>query len=666
MILKKDAIAGTPAAEYFNLSTDTIYEIGLTPNRMDAMSHLGVARDVIAWLNFHEKKQYLVKSPFTNGFKADNTTLPVKVTIENKEACQRYAGVSIKGVTVKESPEWLKKRIKSIGLRPINNIVDITNFILHETGQPLHAFDLNEITGGEVIVKNCTEGTPFITLDEKERKLSADDLMICNTETPMCIGGVFGGLKSGVTDATKKIFLESAWFNPISIRKTSFRHNLRTDAATRFEKGVDISNAVNVLKRAALLIKELAGGEIASDVVDVYPNPKQKAEVAVKWHYLKKLSGKNYHPDNVKKILTALGFEIVKEGIDEFRVAAPFSKPDMEHAADIVEEIMRIDGLDNVEIPTSITISPAVEANFKTEVLKEKAANYLIGLGFNEIFTNSIANSAWYSEETLNTTVKMLNNLSAELNVMRPSMIETGLQSIGFNINRRNLNLRLFEFGKIYSTSETGQYVETAHLTFYSTGNSTTSWKNKPEANNLFQLKAYVEALLQQLGVVGVENVLEPNENYQYGVTYSINKKQIVTAGAVQNKKLKAFDIKQPVFIADINWDALLKIASKAKIDYNEIPRFPAVERDLAMILAKNIAYEKIKQTVLLAKVKRLKNVSLFDVFESEKLGADKKSVALNLMFQDDEKTLTDAETDKMMSQIMSQLEKELGAEIRK
>lgn len=666
MILKNDAIVGTPASEYFQLSTDTIYEIGLTPNRMDAMSHLGVARDVIAWLNFHEKKQYAVKSPFNNSFKVDNTSLPVKVSIENKEACQRYAGVSIKGVTVKESPDWLKKRIKSIGLRPINNIVDITNFILHETGQPLHAFDLDQITGGEVIVKNCAEGTTFITLDEKERKLSAEDLMICNSKDPMCIGGVFGGLKSGVTDATKNIFLESAWFHPVSIRKTSFRHNLRTDAATRFEKGVDISNSVNVLKRAALMIKELAGGAIASDIVDVYPSPKEKVQVLLKWHYLKKLSGKNYHPDNAKRILTALGFEIVKEGIDEMRVAAPFSKTDIEHPADVVEEIMRIDGLDNVTIPTSITISPAVEANYKEEVLREKVANYIAGLGFNEIFTNSIANSAWYNEETLNTTVKMLNNLSAELNVMRPSMIETGLQSIGFNINRRNLNLRFFEFGKTYSTAAVGVYEETAHLTLYLTGNSIASWKHKPEPSNLFQLKAYAEAVFQQLGVTATAQTLEANDDFQYGLTYSIKNKPLANLGSVQMKKLKAFDIKQPVFILDINWDALLKIASKAKIDYNEIPRFPAVERDLAMVIAKNIAYEQVEQTVLQAKVKRLKNVSLFDVFESEKLGADKKSLALNLVFQDAEKTLTDTETDKMMSQIMSQLETQLGAEIRK
>jgi phenylalanyl-tRNA synthetase beta chain len=667
MILNQDAVVGTQAASYFQLNTDTVYEIGLTPNRMDAMSHLGVARDVIAWLNFHEKKQYVVKSPFNNSFKADNTSLPIKVTIENKEDCQRYAGVSIKGVTIKESPDWLKKRIKTIGLRPINNIVDITNFILHETGQPLHAFDLDQITGGEVIVKNTLEGTSFTTLDEKERKLSAKDLMICNKNEPMCIGGVFGGLKSGVTDRTKNIFLESAWFHPVSIRKTSFSHNLRTDAATRFEKGVDISNTVNVLKRAAQMIKEIAGGEIASEVIDVYPSPKEKIQVGMKWHYLKKLSGKNYHPDSVKKILNALGFEIMKEGIDELWVAAPFSKTDIEHPADIVEEIMRIDGLDNVEIPTSITISPAVEVNYKVEVLKEKIANYVSGLGFNEIFTNSIANNAWYSEEILNTTVKMLNNLSAELNVMRPSMVETGLQCIGFNINRRNLNLRFFEFGKTYNTSEVGVYGEYAHLTLYLTGNSSASWKHKPEPANLFQLKAYVEAVFEQLGVIAATTAIKnDDDDFQYGITYSIKNKILAKLGSILPKKLKAFDIKQPVFIADINWDELLNFASEATINYKEIPRFPAVERDLAMVVSKNITYEQIEQAVLQAKVKRLINISLFDVFESEKLGVDKKSIALNLVFQDSEKTLTDTETDKMMNQLISQLELQLGAEIRK
>ena len=408
MVLPATAVVGTPAAEYFNTYTDIIFEIGLTPNRMDAMSHLGVAKDVCAYLSHHNKKDTLVKSPFKNNFKVDHQGLQIEITIENPTACQRYSGVSIQGVTIAQSPKWLQQKLKSIGLRPISNIVDITNFILHETGQPLHAFDADAIMGRKVIVKNVAEGTPFVTLDDKERKLSAEDLMICNAEAPMCIGGVFGGLHSGVTAATTNIFLESAWFNPITIRKTSFKHSLRTDAATRFEKGVDVSNTVNVLKRAAIMIKEIAGGEIASDITDVYPTPKQKTEVALKYHYLKKLSGKNYHGDTIKNILTSLGFELIKEGQDEMWVKVPFSKPDITIAADLVEEIMRIDGLDNVDIPQMITIAPAVETLAHETTYKEKVANYLVGLGFNEIFTNSITNSAYFTEETFDKDLNYL------------------------------------------------------------------------------------------------------------------------------------------------------------------------------------------------------------------------------------------------------------------
>jgi phenylalanyl-tRNA synthetase beta chain len=666
LVLDEKATVGTPAAAYFKPFSDTIYEIGLTPNRMDAMSHLGVAKDVIAWLNFHEKQQHTVKSPFANGFKANNQSRSIKITIENTIACRRYAGVSISNVTVQESPGWLKQRIKSIGLRPINNIVDITNFILHETGQPLHAFDADEITGSSIIVKNCAEGTLFTTLDEKERKLSVEDLMICNTESPMCIGGVFGGITSGVKASTKNIFLESAWFDPVSIRKTSFRHGLRTDAATRFEKGVDISNTVHVLKRAALLIKELAGGEIASDIADVYPSPGKKVQVAMKWHYLKKMSGKNYHPDAVKKILTSLGFDIVKEGIDELWVAAPLSKTDIEHPADIVEEIMRIDGLDNVEIPTSIIISPSVEINYKEESFKHKVAGHLAGLGFHEIFTNSIANSAWYDEQVLSSTVKMLNNLSTELDVMRPSMVETGLQCISFNLNRKNNNLRLFEFGKTYSTPAVGKYDEKDHLTLYLSGGSETSWKQKTVPSDLYILKGVVDTVLQQLGLHASAEEMDQHADYSYGLNYVVNNKIVAVVGAVQQNKLKAFDIKQPVFIADFHWNTLVELGSKTTITYTEIPKFPAVERDLSVVLSKKVSYAAVEKAVYAAKLKKLKQVSLFDVFESEKLGADKKSLALNFVFQDEEKTLTDKETDKMMGAIMDMLEKELKAEIRK
>ena len=436
IVMPADAVVGSPAADYFKPYSDWIYEIGLTPNRMDAMSHYGVARDVCAYLT-HHITEAKVKAPFANGFTSDNNSLPIKVTVENVKDCPRFTGVSIANITVGESPKWLKDRLVAIGLRSINNIVDITNYILHETGQPLHAYDAAAISGNEVIVTNYPDGTKFITLDEKERKLSSEDLMVCNAKEGMCIAGVFGGSKSGVTANTKNIFLESAWFHPVTIRKTSVRHELRTDAATRFEKGVDISNCVNVLKRAALLIKEIAGGEIASEIVDLYPDPKPKTEVALKNHYLKKLSGKNYHSDAIKKILTSLGFEIIREGQDEIRVAVPYSKPDISIPADIVEEILRIDGLDNIEIPATITISPAVESLRLKESLRDKIAGYLVGQGFTEILTNSITNSKYFSENVLARTVKMINNLSEELNVLRPSMLETGLESISYNINRR-------------------------------------------------------------------------------------------------------------------------------------------------------------------------------------------------------------------------------------
>ncbi len=666
MILKEDANVGTTAAEYFQLYTDWIFEIGLTPNHMDAMSHIGVARDVIAYLNFHDKKQYQLKTPYINAFKPDNKSLSISVKIENEKACERYAGVSISNVTIKESPAWLQKRLKAIGVRPINNIVDITNYVLHETGQPLHAFDADAITGKEVIVKNLPEGTVFVTLDEKERKLSAEDLMICNTEDAMCIAGVFGGLKSGVKETTTNIFLESAWFNPVSTRKTAFRHNLRTDAAAHFEKGIDISNTVQVLKRAALLIRELSGGEIASDVVDVYPHPKPKTEIAIKYHYLKKISGKNYHPDTVKKIFESLGFEIMKDSIDELWVAAPFSKPDMEIPADLAEEIMRIDGLDNVEIPTSITISPSTEIDFTPFAYKEKISNTLAGQGFYEIFTNSIANSAWYSEEVLSSSVKMLNNLSAELNVMRPSMLETGLQSVAFNLNRKNNNIRLFEFGKTYKTTDVGKYFETDHLALYVSGNNEASWKQKPVASDIYLLKGLVKSIFQLMGLDAVTELTANEPGLNDIIQFKLNKHLLAEIGKVDAERLKLFDIRQQVYFADINWNVLTQLSSKIKLEYKEIPKHPAVARDLAIVIPKTTSYAEVEKTIHNSKVNRLKSISLFDVFESEKLGHDKKSLALNFIFQDDEKTLTDNETEKMMSQLITELEKQLAAEIRK
>jgi phenylalanyl-tRNA synthetase beta chain len=419
MVLPPDVQPGTPAADYFKPYSDSIYEIGLTPNRMDAMSHWGVARDVCAYLTHHDKIAVKSVLPETT-FKVDKASLDIRVIVENEEACKRYSGVCIANVTVGESPKWLQQRLKAVGVRPINNIVDITNYIQHETGQPLHAFDYDAIGQKTVVVKTLAEGTTFVTLDEKERKLSGEDLMICDASSPMCIAGVFGGLHSGVNSNTKNIFLESAWFNPTFIRKTSFRYGLRTDAATRFEKGVDISNTVNVLKRAAILMKEIAGGYIASEVIDVFPKEEPKKEVTLSYQYLKKLSGKIYPADTVKSILESLQFVVSKEGADGLVLQVPYHKPDVSIPADVVEEILRIDGLDNIEIPTSITITPSVEEDYKAEQFKEKVSSVLTGAGFTEILTNSITNSAYFSDEELTSSVKLLNNLSSELNILRP------------------------------------------------------------------------------------------------------------------------------------------------------------------------------------------------------------------------------------------------------
>ncbi|MEO7532042.1 MAG: phenylalanine--tRNA ligase subunit beta, partial [Sediminibacterium sp.] len=664
IVMPADTVVGKPAADYFKPYSDWIYEIGLTPNRMDAMSHIGVARDICAYLTHHEKEAK-VKTPFGNGFSVDSTALPIKVTVKNKMDCERYAGVSIAGVTVAESPKWLKDRLQAIGLRSINNIVDITNFILHETGQPLHAFDSNRIEGSEIIVTNLAEGTKFITLDEKERILGKEDLMICNgKEEGMCIAGVFGGLKSGVTSVTKNIFLESAWFHPVTIRKTSVRHELRTDAATRFEKGVDISNTVNVLKRAALMIKEIAGGEIASDIVDIYPTPKPKVEVALKNHYLKKLSGKNYHSDAIKRILTSLGFEVVREGQDEIRVAVPYSKPDISIPADIVEEILRIDGLDNIEIPQAITISPSVESLRVKESLRDKIAGYLVGQGFVEILTNSITNSKYFDEAVLATTVKMINNLSDELNVLRPSMVETGLESISYNINRRSTNLQFFEFGKTYLTKAVGEYVEDEHLSLYITGaNHEDSWREKNKPNDFYKLKGLSLAVLE---LCGLNSIHFETVDGDLSLAIYHGKNLLGRLLEVDQKKLQQFDIKQEVYILDILFASLEEAVTNNKIRYKEVNKFPVMQRDLAMVVKRSTTFESIEQTVKKVKLSKLKDIRLFDVFESEKLGADKKSMAISFLFSDDEKTLTDKEVDGMVSKLIQGFENELAAEIRK
>ena len=665
LVLPENVEVGMSAKEYFKPYHDWIYEIGLTPNRTDAMSHLGVAKDVCAYLSYYQKKEVKPNLPFTKNFDIDNHDLPIQVTVENTTDCPRYSGVSISNVTVQPSPDWLQNKLKAIGLRPINNIVDITNFILHETGQPLHAFDADAIVGNQVIIKNEKEGTPFITLDGEERKLHNYDLMICNATEGMCIAGVFGGIESGVKTTTKNIFLESACFNSTSIRRTSVAHNLRTDAATRFEKGTDVSATVTVLERAALLIKGLAGGKISSDVIDVYAQPIPQKQITLTYSYLKKLSGKNYEPNDVKTILQSLGFVITDENAESLTTLVPYSKVDVSLPADLVEEIVRIDGLDNIAIPASITITPAKETLHFKEAIKEKISQQLAGLGFYEMVTNSITNSKYFSEDVLATTVKMMNNLSADLDVLRPSMLQTGLEAIAYNINRKNNNLRFFEWGKTYNTQAVGNYKEHEHLSLYITGNAhEDAWNEKAKPFNLFSLKGTVKAIFS---ATSLQNITFENDAANDETLNIIhNKYGLGTLTKVSAKEALQFDIKQPVYFADIYVDDWLKAAQAAKITYKEVPRVPAVQRDLAMIVNKSVSYTEIEGVINKQKLSRLTNMRLFDIFESEKLGAEKKSLAINFTFLDEEKTLTDKEIDGMMNRIMQSLQTDVNAEIRK
>jgi phenylalanyl-tRNA synthetase beta chain len=668
MVIKEDVAIGSPAAAFFKPYADKVISIGLTPNRSDAMSHLGVARDICAWLNHHEQLNVAVKSPLQVTLPASNNSLSVSVSIENPDACPRYSGVGISGVKTGPSPLWMQQRLKAIGLRPINNIVDITNYILHETGQPLHAFDASQITGQKIIVKNLPAGTPFISLDEKERKLDSEDLMICNGNGEgMCIGGVFGGLHSGVSNDTNLVFLESAWFSPAGIRKSSFRHNLRTDAAMHFEKGVDISQTVEVLKRAAQLICLYANGQIASEVIDVYPSPRKPVEVSISYAYLERLSGKKYSPETVREILQALGFRMLKEEGGILSVAVPFHKTDISLPADIAEEIMRIDGFDNISIPANISFSPASETLGKQEALREKISGILAGMGFREMLNNSITNSAFYHEAELQKSVKMMNNLSAELDILRPSMLETGLQSVAHNLNRKNNNLQLFEFGKTYKTEATGKYTEEDHLALFITGKkSTESWKQKQENTDLFYLKGIIRVLFAQLGLSEPTYTLVKNPHMDIFLEGSVNKQVLIHIGLVNKKRLDRFDIRQETFYADLAWDLCLEQSSKVKLAYIEVPRFPTMYRDLAFVVDKGLPFEKIEAAVASLKIAKLKGINLFDVFESEKVGAGKKSMAMSFSFRDEEKTLTDEEVELLMQKIISIFEKELQAQIRR
>ncbi len=665
-ILPNTAKPGDDVANYFNIYTDWIYEIGLTPNRMDAMSHMGVAKDVCAWLSYHNNNVTKPKLPLAKNIKVNNDENDFKVVIENTNDCKRYSGLYFQNVVIKESPDWLRNYLTAIGQRPINNVVDVTNFILHETGQPLHAFDADVLTNKKIIIKNVAEGTAFITLDNIERKISSTDLMICNDNEPVCIAGVFGGVGSGVTTATKNIFLESAWFSPSSIRKTSLRFGLRTEAAIRFEKGVDISGTVQALQRASLLMQEIAGGEIKDNILDVYPSQIEKKNIMLKYSYLKKLSGKVYEPTSIKNILTSLDFDVLNETAEQLVVAAPLSKNDIALPADVVEEIVRIDGLDNIEISKSVTITPLTQNDSIKEALKEKITQILAGVGFNEVVINSITDSKIYSENKLANAVRLLNNLSTDLDILRPSMLETGLATLAYNINRKNDNLQFFEFGKTYQT-QSEKYLEDEYLCFWLTAkDDTNGWKQKILKPDFFTAKGIFENLLIRLNIKA--HSFSGTQNNEVGIQQdivadSINLGKILK---VSDKLLKKFDIKQDVFFAELNIEKLSAVVLKQEILFKEIPQFPAVHRDLAMIVEKKVRYVDIENMLNQMSIDYLQRFSLFDIFESDKIGNDKKSVAINFTFLNVDKTLTDEKVDALMQKIITISEKNLNATIRK
>jgi phenylalanyl-tRNA synthetase beta chain len=678
MVLPAEATIGTPASEYFNIESDYVIEIDLTPNRIDGASHIGVARDLAAF--FKQTKQIEYRSPDINSFKADDNTLPISVEIENPEACARYSGVTISGVKVSESPDWLKNRLKLIGLNPINNIVDITNYVLFETGQPLHAFDAAEITGNKVVVKTMPEGYKFVTLDEEERELDKNDLVVCNGEEGMCIAGVFGGIKSGVKDSTTDIFLESAYFNPVYVRKTARRHGLNTDASFRFERGVDPLNVVYALKRAALLIKEIAGGQISSDVVDVIADESVLKEfpVSVTYRNITRLIGKELGADTIKNILTSLEIKIAGESETGLELLVPPFRVDVRREADIIEEILRIYGYNNVEpgLKVKSTIQHAIHPDKMK--LQNLISETLVANGFNEIMSNSLTKENNY--ENLDSykaenTVSLFNPLSQDLNAMRQTLVFGGLEAISRNTKFRNTNLRLFEFGNVYKFDENknsenpvNDFFEEEHIGFWITGNKESeNWAIKEEKSTFFTLKTYTENILSRLGIQVDSMKIESSELdiFSEAIEYSLNNIVVARLGYVGKKLLKQQDIENDVFYADLNWTGILKAIKKVKVSFSPLPKYPEVRRDLALLLSKDVKFGAIKELAFRTERKLLKKVDIFDVYEGNNLPADKKSYALSFILRDDEKTLKDKQIDKVMKKLISTYERELEAQIR-
>ena len=676
IVLPEDAVVGTPAAEYYHLESDWLIEVDITANRADGLSHWGVARDLYAWLlsNGHETKMH---RPDCSKFKVDNHDLPIEVVIENQEACKRYACVSITDCEVKESPDWLKNKLTTIGLRPINNIVDITNYIMMAYGQPLHCFDADMVKGHKIVVKTMPDGTPFQTLDGVEHKLSDRDLAICNAEDPMCIAGVFGGKGSGTYETTKNVVLESAYFHPTWIRKSARRHGLSTDASFRFERGIDPNGTIYALQQAAILCQELAGGKVSMDIVDVYPEPIKNAVVELSFEYVNNLVGKFLSPGVIKYLCRALDMEVKFENVQGLTLEIPAYRVDVTRPCDVVEDILRIYGYNNVEIPTQLKSSLVIKGD---EDRKHKLANLvseqLVGEGFNEILNNSLTKSSYYGDKQ-DTLVHIMNPLSSDLNVMRQTLLFGGLESIQHNVNRKRQNLRFFEFGNVYTFDPEKKndddpmqaYKEQNHAALWVTGKRVEgSWAHKNEDSTFYELSAYVENILRRIGVKPGMTVRKKSENDIFSSGLTIENrggKKLVEMGIITKKLQKQFGLDNPVYYAEMNWTALMKVIKKNEVLYTEISKFPAVSRDLALLVDNSVEFAQIEQIARQTEKKFLKKVELFDVYEGDKLPAGKKSYAVNFILQDEEKTMGDKQIDAIMQKLITNIKKQLNAELR-
>ncbi len=681
MVLPDSVAAGTPAAEYFGLTSDYVLEVDLTPNRIDAASHYGVARDLAAWASQHSEPLKLNR-PSVDTFTVDRPDGGITVEVADAKACPRYSGITIRGIKVTESPDWLKNRLSAIGLRPINSVVDITNYILHSIGQPLHCFDLAKIDGGKIVVRKCPEGTPFTTLDGVEHKLSEADLMICSATKPMCIAGVFGGLDSGVTEATTDIFIESAYFNPTSVRKTARRHGLQTDASFRYERGTDPNITMYALKLAAILVKQLAGGETCGQPVDLYPEPIAPFPVTLSYDYVCNLVGKDIPADTIESILRALEIEIVKSDGRQADLLVPTYRVDVQRPCDVVEDILRIYGYNNVEPGT--TVHSSLSFKSPTDVdnnLRNLISDQLTAVGFNEILNNSLTAESYYSltdEYTIDHCVRLLNPLSNDLSVMRQTLLFGGLESIAYNINRRSQDLMMYEFGNVYtfnpnavSTAERplDPYSEYSRLAIWMTGAiRPAGWLRPEDKATVYDLRATVDNILGRLGIAPSEIRIQQFASSVYAAGLQLSSrsgKLLGSLGIVSHKVLKAFDIKQEVYYAELDWTALVQLATRHNVTYTALPKTMAVKRDLALLIDKSVTMQQIETIVRESERKLLRGVQLFDVYEGDKLPAGKKSYAINITLQDDERTLTDKQIEAVMKKIITNLQQRAGAELR-